>query len=220
LFWIIRYAASISQFLQVSLLPRGARIWRRRVEARVARRGQREVFDGLVHGWLSDGRGGTRMAAKEESVILRPETDNRPTQRCRRAGESRQRRPLVRGRASCHDCTAGLSPLSHFEEPHMSTESSQKLTDDVKAVFSDAEAMVKATASEAGTKLAVVRDRLQQSLSTARERVSDMEKAVVAKSKAAAQSTDAYVHENPWPSLGAVAAIGVVIGILIGSSRR
>ena len=28
LFWIIRYAASISQFLQVSLLPRGARMWR------------------------------------------------------------------------------------------------------------------------------------------------------------------------------------------------
>ena len=102
----------------------------------------------------------------------------------------------------------------------MSTVSTQKLTDDMKAVISDADALLKATAGEAGTKLAVVRDRLQASLSTARECVSDMEQAVIAKSKAAAQATDEYIHENPWPSIGVVAAIGVVVGILIGSSRR
>jgi len=96
----------------------------------------------------------------------------------------------------------------------------QQLTDDMKAVISDADALLKATAGEAGTKLAAVRDRLQASLSTARERVSGMEEAVIAKSKAAAQATDEYVHENPWPSIGVVAAIGVVVGILLGSSRR
>jgi len=90
----------------------------------------------------------------------------------------------------------------------------------MKAVISDADALLKATAGEAGTKLAAVRDRLQASLSTARERVSGMEEAVIAKSKAAAQATDEYVHENPWPSIGVVAAIGVVVGILLGSSRR
>jgi len=96
----------------------------------------------------------------------------------------------------------------------------QQLTDDMKAVISDADALLRATAGEAGTKLAAVRDRLQASLSTARERVSGMEEAVIAKSKAAAQATDEYVHENPWPSIGVVAAIGVVVGILLGSSRR
>ena len=102
----------------------------------------------------------------------------------------------------------------------MSTISTQQLTDDMKAVISDADALLKATAGEAGTKLAVVRDRLQASLSTARERVSGMEEAVIAKSKAAAQATDEYVHENPWPVIGSVALGFFALGFLLGRSRE
>ena len=60
----------------------------------------------------------------------------------------------------------------------------------------------------------------QESVRNARAQVSVVEEAVIAKSKAAADATDQFVHENPWPSIGVVAAIGVVVGILIGNSRR
>jgi ElaB/YqjD/DUF883 family membrane-anchored ribosome-binding protein len=43
-----------------------------------------------------------------------------------------------------------------------------------------------------------------------------MEDAVVAQTKAAAQATDQYVHENPWPSIGIAAVAGLVVGVLLG----
>ena len=102
----------------------------------------------------------------------------------------------------------------------MSSISTQQLTTDLKAVINDAEALLKATAGEAGAQLGVLRGRLQESLTTARERLGELEDAVVAKSRAAAQATDEYVRENPWPSIGVVAALGLIAGIVIGSARR
>ena len=78
--------------------------------------------------------------------------------------------------------------------------------------------MLKATVGDAGTKIGGVRGRLEESLSTARARVSGLEDAVIAQSRAAAQRTDKYVHANPWPSIGVVAAASLLLGILIGRS--
>jgi len=98
----------------------------------------------------------------------------------------------------------------------MNTVSSQQLTADLKAIVNDAEALLKATAGDAGTKLGGVRDRLEESVKITRARVAEMEDAVIAQTKAAARATDEYVHENPWPSIGIAAAAGVVLGVLIG----
>ena len=98
----------------------------------------------------------------------------------------------------------------------MNTVSSQQLTADLKAVVSDAEALLKATAGDAGTKLGGVRDRLEESLKVTRARVAEMEDEVIAQTKAAAKATDQYVHENPWPSMGIAAAAGLLLGVLIG----
>jgi ElaB/YqjD/DUF883 family membrane-anchored ribosome-binding protein len=98
----------------------------------------------------------------------------------------------------------------------MNTVSTQQLKADLKAVVNDAEALLKATAGDAGAKLGGVRDRLEESLKVTRARLTEMEDAVVAQTKAAAKATDQYVHENPWPSIGIAAAAGLVFGILIG----
>lgn len=98
----------------------------------------------------------------------------------------------------------------------MNTVSSQQLTADLKAVVNDAEALLKATAGDAGNKLGGVRDRLEESLKVTRARVAEMEDAVIAQTKAAAKATDQYVHENPWPSMGIAAAAGLLLGVLIG----
>jgi ElaB/YqjD/DUF883 family membrane-anchored ribosome-binding protein len=98
----------------------------------------------------------------------------------------------------------------------MSNVTSQQLTADLKAVVNDAEALLKATAGDASSKMNGVRDRLEESVKATRARIAEMEDAVVAQTKAAAQATDRYVHENPWPSIGFAAAAGVVLGVLLG----
>ena len=39
---------------------------------------------------------------------------------------------------------------------------------------------------------------------------------MVERAKAAANATNGYVHENPWPSIGVAAGIAFVAGLLVG----
>ena len=49
-----------------------------------------------------------------------------------------------------------------------------------------------------------------------KERVLDLEAALVDKTKAAARATDDFVHEEPWKAVGVAAALGLALGVLIG----
>ncbi len=98
----------------------------------------------------------------------------------------------------------------------LSDVTNEQLIADFKTVVSDAEALLKATAGQTGDKVAATRARVEESLGVARARLAEMQATAIAKAKAAAKATDAYVHENPWKSVGLAAAIGVVVGLLIG----
>jgi ElaB/YqjD/DUF883 family membrane-anchored ribosome-binding protein len=83
-------------------------------------------------------------------------------------------------------------------------------------VISDAEEVLSATAGQAGDKIADLRARAQIRLSDAKERLADAEAVLVAKTRAAAQATDDYVHESPWTAIGIAAGVGVLVGLLAG----
>lgn len=101
----------------------------------------------------------------------------------------------------------------------MTTEASkEKLVADLKVVVADAEELLRATASQAGEKVAAARERIQASLAAAKIKLADAERAVVEQTKKAAKATDEYVHENPWKAVGIAAVAGLVLGVLI--SRR
>jgi ElaB/YqjD/DUF883 family membrane-anchored ribosome-binding protein len=91
-----------------------------------------------------------------------------------------------------------------------------KLVADMKVVMADAEELLKATASAAGEKVSTARARMEDSLRTARVKVAEAQEIVADKAKAAAQATDDYVHAHPWKAVGFAAAIGVIVGMLIG----
>ncbi|GAA5173887.1 DUF883 family protein [Niveibacterium umoris] len=91
-----------------------------------------------------------------------------------------------------------------------------KLIADFRLVLSDAEQLVKLTADDASGKLNEVRGRLGDRLATVREELAALEEVAIAKAKEAARATDAYVHENPWQSIGIAAGAGFLIGLLIG----
>ncbi len=91
-----------------------------------------------------------------------------------------------------------------------------KLVADLRVVVADAEELLKLTAGQAGEKITAVRERVQKSLSEAKAKLLDLEGAAVDKTKAAARATDAYVHDNPWKSIGIAAGVGFLLGLVIG----
>lgn len=92
----------------------------------------------------------------------------------------------------------------------------EQLIADFKVVIADAEALIKATAAQGGEAFVALRAKAEESLATAKTKIADAQYALLEKTKEAARVTDDYVHENPWRAVGAAAAVGVVIGLLIG----
>ena len=94
--------------------------------------------------------------------------------------------------------------------------SKDRLVADLKVVVADAEELLKATASQAGEKVAAAREKIGESLREAKYQLSRAEEAIIDRTKQAAKATDEYVQENPWRAVGVAAGIGLVIGLLIG----
>ncbi|PKO46822.1 MAG: DUF883 domain-containing protein [Betaproteobacteria bacterium HGW-Betaproteobacteria-22] len=92
----------------------------------------------------------------------------------------------------------------------------QQLISDFKVVIADAEALLRATANQGGEVVANLRAKTEESLTVAKEKLSEAQEVIAAKTKEAAIATDDYVHENPWQAVGVAAGVGLVIGLLIG----
>lgn len=93
--------------------------------------------------------------------------------------------------------------------------SKDKLVADLKVVVADAEELLRATASQAGEKVSVARERVQASLANARVKLVEAERVLVDRTRQAAKVTDEYVRENPWQAVGIAAGVGFLIGLLI-----
>lgn len=93
-----------------------------------------------------------------------------------------------------------------------------KLIADLKVVAQDVEELLRATANQTGEKLAAARARAEESLRAAKLRIANAGDDVMARTRAAADTTDQYVRENPWQAVGVAAAAGFVLGFLL--SRR
>ena len=94
----------------------------------------------------------------------------------------------------------------------------EKLAQDLKIVISDAEELLRATASQAGEKVSAAREKIQESLRRSKVKLAEVEDILIDKGKLAARATDEYVHDHPWRAVGIAAGIGLIIGMLI--SRR
>ena len=90
-----------------------------------------------------------------------------------------------------------------------------KLREDLHAVASDMEALLKATAAEGGEKIQQVRERATESLRQAKARLHDTEEGALKNAREAVDKAASYVKANPWQSLGIVAAAGVILGMLL-----
>lgn len=97
--------------------------------------------------------------------------------------------------------------------------SKEKLMQDLQVVVSDAEELLKMTATQAGEKVSAARERIQDSLIAAKARLAVAEEAMLEKTRQAARAADEYVNDNPWRAVGIGAALGLVVGMLISRGR-
>jgi len=109
-----------------------------------------------------------------------------------------------------------MSTKSLSAEADQETVTKEQLIQDFKVVVADAESLLKATAGQGGEAISAMRTRVEASLAAAKAKMTDAERALVDRTKAAAKATDEYVHGHPWQAIGIAASVGVVIGLLIG----
>ena len=94
----------------------------------------------------------------------------------------------------------------------------EKLVSDLKTLVSDAEELFKLTATQAGEKVSVARQKVEQSLIEGKKALGEAEKVLVKKSKECAEIADDYVRANPWSAISIAAGVGLVLGLLIRRS--
>lgn len=71
------------------------------------------------------------------------------------------------------------------------------------------------TREEAGEALENIADQIEDGIQKGRFSLKEIQSAMMEKGKAAAQSTDQVVHDNPWAAVGVAAGLGLIIGMLM-----
>jgi ElaB/YqjD/DUF883 family membrane-anchored ribosome-binding protein len=89
------------------------------------------------------------------------------------------------------------------------------LAHDFQDVVTDAQELLETMGSEGGAKILDMKKRVQASIDAARKQLGELQVSVTEGAKAAATTTDQYVHENPWSAIGVGAAAGVLVGYLL-----
>ena len=103
--------------------------------------------------------------------------------------------------------------------PH-TDETTRQLKEDLHQLTRTIEELVHATADDSRSNIKELRERAEPGLKHTRDRLAARGERLYGEARDTvhqqADACDRYVHENPWTSIGIGAAVGVVIGMLIG----
>lgn len=101
---------------------------------------------------------------------------------------------------------------THFDPMQPENEvSREKIKEDLRTLMQDAEALLKATASDMSEKAREARARLGEALEKAKATYQRMEEKTVA----AAKATDKVIREHPYESIGIAFGVGLLLGVLV-----
>jgi ElaB/YqjD/DUF883 family membrane-anchored ribosome-binding protein len=103
-----------------------------------------------------------------------------------------------------------------MKKPPASAVAREKLEKDLKLVMTETEELLKATAGQAGDRIQSARERVEETIASAKAEGVDLERAAIEGAKAAAKAADSYVHENPWPAIGIAVGVGLIAGWILG----
>lgn len=112
--------------------------------------------------------------------------------------------PVVNAKAKAAElqADAALSNISH----------------EFRSFVADIESLLKATSSLSGEELVKAKAKLEQRISAAKSSAEEIGGNIANRARKTAESANNYVHEQPWPAIGASAGVGFLVGYLL--SRR
>lgn len=93
--------------------------------------------------------------------------------------------------------------------------SRESLLDDFSTMLTEAEDLLRRAGNETGERAKDLRAQVEAKLLAAKLRLQELEGEAMDRAKAAARYTDDFVHDNPWRAIGAAAAAGFLIGLLV-----
>ncbi|PUA28715.1 MAG: hypothetical protein B0W54_18020 [Cellvibrio sp. 79] len=100
-------------------------------------------------------------------------------------------------------------------------EKSAEVVHDFRTFVQDIESLIRSTTELTGEDLAKVKAKLNERISVAKKSLEGWGETISDRASKSATAANNYVHEKPWPVIGASAAIGFLAGYLLtGSSRR
>ena len=85
-----------------------------------------------------------------------------------------------------------------------------------KTLIEDLRSLVAATAGDASDRASAARRRAAGSVESARARLVELEEDLKKRAQAVKEDATQYVQDNPWQSIGVAAAVGIVVGVLLG----
>ena len=92
----------------------------------------------------------------------------------------------------------------------------EKLFQDFTTVVTETEQLIKCVAGAGTDKAGAIKASLEQGLASAEARMAKIRVDAIAQASAACKATDEYVQGNPWRSVGIVAAVAAIGGLLAG----
>jgi ElaB/YqjD/DUF883 family membrane-anchored ribosome-binding protein len=99
-----------------------------------------------------------------------------------------------------------------------SSQTSQAFSTEFHNFIADIEDLLKTTSSLTGAEFEQAKKKLTERVATAKASVEDMGHNFAAKARHSAELTDRYVHQQPWQSIAACAAVSFVLGVFVARS--
>lgn len=103
---------------------------------------------------------------------------------------------------------------------HHIPESTEQLKEDLHHLTQTIEELVNATADDSRSNIKELRGRAEKRLKETRDRLENRGELLYDEARDSVEhqvdAVDRYVHDNTWTSIGIGAALGIVVGMLIG----
>jgi ElaB/YqjD/DUF883 family membrane-anchored ribosome-binding protein len=94
------------------------------------------------------------------------------------------------------------------------TPGTEALAAELRRIVEQAEQLMAAAGADSAT-LGALKDRVNETISSAREKLADMEQDARQRGRRAAVATESWIRSNPWAALAIGAGLGLIVGALV-----
>jgi len=100
----------------------------------------------------------------------------------------------------------------------LDTSATDAMAAELRRIIEQAEQLMGAAGADSAT-LGDLKDRVNQTIEAAREKLADIEQEARQRGRRAAAATESWVRSNPWAALAIGAGVGLIVGALIMRSQ-